>query len=286
MRALAAVVLIAFFISLTIFSIGTWSCDQAPKPDSQTQQAKQADKKTCVTFYGTFVAGLQDTGKFIHDFHQETVAIATVVIAIFTIILGIFTISLAHSTDKAASVAEQALKKLERAFIYNSKIEWKGFLREGAPWGDDVGWIFTVEWHNNGATQARRFLNHFNWEVFLNDFDSDLPPDFSFRDMGRAAAGATYIAPKHRTLSEHLPITADILAAVSVNQLRLFVWGWATYEDIFGAPHETQFCFELDRIDGDPYDIPRAQDAKPEIFFNFRVCGRHNCADEDCNQEA
>jgi hypothetical protein len=142
--------------------------------------------------------------------------------------------------------------------------------------------MFTTEWRNNGPTQARRFLNHTNWEVFRDESNEDLPAAFEFRDMGFPARGATFIAPSVSTLSEHLPIDANILEAVRVGQLRLLYWGWVTYEDIFGAKRQTQFCFELNRIDGDPYDVPIEPDKPTKIFFNFRVCGRYNCADEDC----
>lgn len=167
------------------------------------------------------------------------------------------------------------------------KIEWKAAKRIGAPWGEDVGWAFTIEWRNSGQTRARNFSSHVNWDTYL-DFEGDLPPDFAFEDKGKPQAGAAYVPPNDSTLSDVLFISAPILDAVRTGQLRLYVWGWTTYRDIFpnSPDRETQFCFELNRIDGNPFEFPIDEATKPTIFFNFRVCGQHNCADEDCNQAA
>jgi hypothetical protein len=144
-----------------------------------------------------------------------------------------------------------------------------------------------AEWHNSGATQAKHFLTHISWNHWLW-FDGDMPPDFVFVDIGQPSPGAGFVPPKSSILSTHLPIEAAILEATRVKQIRLYIWGWVTYRDIFDSTddRETQFCFELDRVDGDPYDIPTAQDEKARIVFNFRICGRYNCADDDCNKEA
>ncbi len=89
-----------------------------------------------------------------------------------------------------------------------------------------------------------------------------------------------------RVIAVFTVIEAPILEAVRTGNLRLFVWGWAAYRDIFPdtPERETQFCFELNRVDGAPYEMPLDEATKPTIYFNFSSRGRHNCADEDCNQ--
>jgi hypothetical protein len=215
------------------------------------------------------------------------ISFGTVILAAFTTILGAATILLWRATRKLVAGAELTSEQQLRAYVHNRKVEWKAGRRVGAPWGDDLGWVFSIEWHNSGPTRARHFLSHINWEPFLS-FEGDLPDRFHFGDTGEPQAGPSYVAPKDSTKSAALFIEASTLDAVRVGHLRLFLWGWATYFDIFSATlqRETQFCFELDRIDGNPYDIPLDAVTPPAIFFNFRVCGSYNCADEDCNQEA
>jgi hypothetical protein len=188
------------------------------------------------------------------------------------------------STRIAADTSREALTKLERAFVYNKGLEWKAYVNSVRK---DRGWVFTAEWHNGGTTQAKHFLTHISWDTWLW-FDGDMPADFVFMDKGQPSPGASFIPPKSSLFSSHLLIEAAILEATQHKQIRLFIWGWVTYRDIFDSTNnrKTQFCFELDRIDGDPYIIPLTQDEKPTIFFNFRVCGRYNCADDDCNKGA
>jgi hypothetical protein len=217
-------------------------------------------------------------GTFTHDNAEAIIAAFTIILALSTIFLWVATRDAARAGNRTAVVAEQALTKLERAFVYNSVINWKAFLEINRQGKENVGWAFMVKWGNTGATIARTFLNHVSWSAWVR-FDGDLPSGFIFEDIGPQDTSPRFIAPKGALLSAHLPIEACILEAVRVGHLRLFMWGWVTYRDIFDSTieRETQFCFELDRIDGDPYEIPRTQDAVPHIFFNFRVCGRYNC---------
>jgi hypothetical protein len=219
-------------------------------------------------------------GGFVHNNAEGIIAIFTIILAFSTIFLWAATRDLVHAGRNTASIQL-------RAYVHNRQIEWKAGRRIGSPWGDDIGWTFSFEWHNSGPTRARRYLNHVSWNTYVA-FEGDLPPEFVFDDTGQPMAGPVYIPPEGSTWSEPLYVEAAILEAVRVKQLRLFVWGWCTYRDIFpqSDDRETQFCFELNRVDGDPYEHPPDAATKPTIFFSFRSVGRHNCADEDCNQEA
>jgi hypothetical protein len=276
--------LVVLAITFSFWGIGSWSCNQPPIQNGEQKYSDQAKHDDCTTLYGTFVAGLHNVSVFVHVFNEEIVSISTLVIAIFTLVLGLFTISLSTSTRIAANTAREALTKLERAFVYRKGIEWKAYLNSIR---NDRGWMFTTEWNNSGATQAKEFLTHISWGTWLW-FEGDMPPDFAFVDVGDPSPGASFIPPKGSISSSGIPVEAAILEAIRFRHIRLFIWGWTTYRDIFenDKKRETQFCMELDRVDGDPYDIPTAQDERARIFFNFRICGRHNCADDDCHKEA
>jgi len=106
MRSLAAIFLVAFFILLVIFSIGSLSCKQFPKPDSETQKTENHSPQNCSSLYGVFAAGLSNSRLFVHIYDKEIVAASTFIIAVFTVVLGLFTVSLAKSTRLVANTAE------------------------------------------------------------------------------------------------------------------------------------------------------------------------------------
>ena len=189
--------------------------------------------------------------------HDDWIAAGTLVIAVFTAVLGTGTLVLVRDGRRHS---ERQL----RAFVFPKASSGK---------------------HNNGPTQGRKFSSHVSWEPWVH-FEGDLPPDFAFEDKGKPGR-PRYIAPNGDVFGHHLPIQSCILSAVQGGNLRLFIWGWATYWDIFEGTkiHTTRFCFELDRIDGDPYRVPTEPGELPTIFFNFRTCERYNCADEDCAEE-
>jgi hypothetical protein len=202
MRSAAAAFLVIFFIVFSFWGVGSWSCNQPKKQNSEAQQRDDTKHNNCATPYGAIIVGLHDTGDFVHIFHEEIVAVSTVVIAIFTLILGVFTINLSKSTRIAADTAREALTKLERAFVYSKGLGWKAYLN---PVSNDRGGVFTAEWHNGGTTQAKHFLTHTSWDTWLW-FDGDMPADFVFVDKGQPSPGASFIPPKSSLLSTHLPI--------------------------------------------------------------------------------
>jgi hypothetical protein len=204
-------------------------------------------------------------------------------------LLVLFTFTLWWSTNGLVKEAKESSTRQLRAYVHPStpQIEWKAFNRSGAPWGNDTGWVFTHGWENFGSTPAHDVMMHISWDTY-SSFNGDLPPGFDFVDIGSQGSGGRLIGPKGKVLTEHLQIESNILEAVQMGHVRLFMWGWLSYRDSFkNTPvRKTQFCLELNRVDGDPYVIPSKPDEKPTIFFNFRICERHNCADEGCNQEA
>jgi hypothetical protein len=247
MRAIAAVFLIAFLITLTIFAIGTWSCNQPPKADGETQQAENARKEHCATFYGTFVAGLHDSGDFIHSYHQETVAVATVIIAIFTVILGLFTVSLAQSTRiaaVAAKVSADALIQAERAHVH-IKILSQNFLDQlqkldgNGHLGPDAkaSLPFTVEYafKNYGKTPA--IIKEVNRDIILQVNFSPaslfIPVDLPTTERVLGSGDQTEPLKCMRT-NLIVRELRDVIRAHS----SLWFYGRITYDDIFGIGHE------------------------------------------------
>jgi hypothetical protein len=178
MRSLAAVFLLAFFILLAIFSIGSWSCQSSPKPNSETQKTEDSSPKDCSTFYGTFIAGLSDSGLFVRTYDKEIVAVSTVVIAAFTVILGLFTVSLARSTrvaanaaEKSAKVAQEALVGVERPILLISMPP--GQAKVPSHWLDPQKPTYGIVVENVGKQIATLISGNAN---FIIQKDSLLPP--------------------------------------------------------------------------------------------------------------
>jgi hypothetical protein len=204
--------------------------------------------------------------------HEWLTALSTVVIAIFTATLWWSTRGMLQATNRSASIAKEALVKLERAFIAPGDFS----VRQGQVGQQVAEYEFILSWVNSGSTAAREFLTHINWDTFL----TDIPPDFPFTDMGTRILQPIFVSPKTTTKSIPLMIDVAIIEAVRVGHIRLFFYGWVTYRDIFeGTPqHITKFCNELYRVDGDPYGT-----VPPQILtWHFRPYTRNNCVDEDC----
>jgi hypothetical protein len=201
-------------------------------------------------------------------------------------LLFLATLGLWYATWRLVRGADKTAERQLRAYVHVGEFGWKAFRRTGAPWGPDTGWGFWLPYENFGATPARDVISHISYDTFL-PFDGDLPSDFSFAPVGEPGAGGGLIGPKGRIVSDLLEIESNLLDAAASHQTRLFVFGYVSYRDVFeGAPERrTEFCYELDRVLGDPYLIPSSSDDEGAIFFHFRLCGRYNRIDEDCEKE-
>jgi hypothetical protein len=75
------------------------------------------------------------------------------------------------------------------------------------------------------------------------------------------------------------------LVAVSERRKHLYVWGIARYNDVLPKTQEhlTKFCVYASNLSGDPMRPWHAADNPFEIMFV--TYHRHNCADEDCENQ-
>src|ERR1700728_3838687 len=108
MRSITAAVLVLLLIIVGLFGIGSWSCNQPPKPDGEPERSQHAIAEYCPTYYGTLIVGLYNVGPFVKSNKDEITAASTFIIAIFTAILGTFTVTLSRSTRIAANAAKRS----------------------------------------------------------------------------------------------------------------------------------------------------------------------------------
>ena len=234
MRALLTTLLVAAAIILAIFVIGSWSCDQPPKPHGETQKSEQSAAEHCSTSYGIFEIGLFDIGPFVHANHEEITAASTAIIAIFTIILGVFTVSVSNST-RATAVG---FMSAERPHMIISELKVSGL--NSPPADGKIPLTITFRITNFGRTPA--FAKQMSLHLYFMD---KLP-----RDLHQEVREINGVTAPDRWWGTEWPTTVeaplDRIERVKSGEFGIFVYGCFKYEDIFERPHETGFAYSLD----------------------------------------
>jgi hypothetical protein len=185
---------------------------------------------------------------------------ATVILAIATVALVIATIGLVVM----AILQSRDIRTTQRAFVFVKK-----FNLDVITVADEPGWWVSVEWENSGSTPTREFFNRINVKTFVEEPGSD----YTFPDQPSGDAIRGMIGPKAIEHSAIAKIPFSVIEGVRTKQRRLFVWGWAEYDDIFdGAPaHRIEFC---DELTVDSTGMPTR-----------RMYRRHNGADGECERK-
>jgi hypothetical protein len=140
------------------------------------------------------------------------------------------------------------------------------------------GRMFSPTLENGGNTSAFDVLNRVNDNGSIGF--SNLPRGFKYPDNPRTAhrlfptedvREGPFILAAHKPIGGGVvPIGDEVLQRVNEGKSYVYFWGWATYRDIFGCHHKTEFCSQLVGVN--------SQDGK----FMFKTCPEHNCADQDC----
>lgn len=218
MRFLAIMLLVIFAVIFVFWGMGSWSCNQPPKPNGEAQQSDGTKHENCTTLYGTVVVGLHDAGDFVHVFREEIVAVSTFFIAIFTVILSVFTVSLAHATKRTA----EHIPRVERAYVHGGP--GQGRLVQAAT---NTALHLTITINNFGKTPA--FVKDICWDV--HDNTAFRSPDFTknrkYLDMF-IKDGVIYKTPVE-------------IQITTVSLLYLLI----RYEDMFGGLHETGLTYRI-----------------------------------------
>jgi hypothetical protein len=157
--------------------------------------------------------------------------------------------------------ADRNAMTTQRAFVYISELA-------GNTTGTDVK--ISPIWANSGPTPTRRLRISTNWKAshgeLRPDFDINYvrPPENLFLGPGSKAEFGTIFIPMR-----------DVQAA-SEQRLHLYVWGRATYEDMFEGtqPHFFEFCHRVDVAGQTP----------GSIVLSFAQFGLSNGSDADSRQ--
>jgi hypothetical protein len=163
-----------------------------------------------------------------------------------------------RSLRRSATLTERNMTTAQRAFIYLGSLTWSV-----------AGANIKVNpvWANSGTTPTRSLRISTNWRASHGELPADYvfsyvrPPERLFLGPnGRAEVGAMLIPMR------------DIQAAIE-ERVHIYVWGRATYEDIFEGtePHFVEFCYRLEATGATPNNVA----------LTFTHYGVHNRSDED-----
>jgi hypothetical protein len=110
-------------------------------------------------------------------------------------------------------------------------------------------------------------------------FNGDIPASFDFPDLDERAELWISLAPNSWLGGFVFNISREELISCIGGRRRIFIWGWADYNDVFPSTprHRTEFCYEI-TVGQDPSTGPIEQSISASQY------GRHNAADEECQR--
>ena len=251
---------------------------------------------------------------------NRTIAIATVVIAVATVFTWLEVHEGGKQTDRIVAASESIQRAIRRgnrqnkaaieatlaqsqkamevsnaqskaaldATIAQSRLDQRAFVNFGKSMKDNAilvagkndvqEWEFWPRLGNSGNTPTRNARMRANF-LYL---PTVLAANFNFPDLGEPIPPSPFgLGPKEQDITGPLlnvPETA--IQDVRNKTMHLYFWGWLTYRDVFSQTplHVSMFCMELSDVRGQLV-------GGTTVTFNYTLCPRHNCADEECDGE-
>jgi hypothetical protein len=172
----------------------------------------------------------------------------------------------AESAEFAVKTMEATAAREQRAYVFV-----KAVAVQSEPIDRFVRRAICIALENTGATATRHLITSLNWA----QFQPDIPADFHFPDGRQDPA---LLGPRQSMDIRLADIPTDALVNAEQDSHKLYVWGWAEYNDVFANTprHRTEFCFRL-LVHGDP--------ASDQCRFGTSLHGKHNAADDDCSKK-
>jgi hypothetical protein len=151
-----------------------------------------------------------------------------------TIILAWFTFWLWRSTRNLVRDSRLSTMVAQRAFVFWIDYQETRTEEPGTT-------ILLFKWKNSGATPTRRLIHHVNWQPFDS---KGIPDNFTFPDTADTKSANGFFGPKAVHYALPIDIPQERIIAASEGRCRIFIWGWAEYNDVFGGTerHRTEFC--------------------------------------------
>ena len=176
---------------------------------------------------------MEELIQFLDQHGASVTAIGTVAIAAFTIVLALVTNRQARLTKKAFITTAQAfifLEDFDPRFATQRSVGRLTALRD---------FVVKPRWKNSGETPTKDLLIDVNWEII----HGDIPDGFNYPYTANPLR--TLIGPKANEWSDPIRVPDEKINAALNDQGRFYIWGRATYRDIFEQKHCTQFCYRV-----------------------------------------
>ncbi len=164
-------------------------------------------------------------------------------------------------------------RAVNRAFVFIECIKYTSHIDMRSK---KIFWRFVPVWVNTGNTPTRCLRINVNFDLR----DTSLPDDFLYPQKGQNVP--TLIGPKASIQGSHIDIPGDVLLQVQSGSKYLYIWGSATYCDVFDGSkkHVTKFCRAVRNITGDP--MQSFNSSNNIVGMTFAHHTQHNCMDDDC----
>jgi hypothetical protein len=189
---------------------------------------------------------------------------------LFAGIVGIIVaICTLKAIERQADLMESSLVAVQRAFVFPKGVESTVHIVDAAT-NKTTEWHLWIPWENSGLTPTKALEIHVNWLSQKHP----LPKGYDFPDLD--PKNTLYVlGPKATTSCGPLKIPAQDLVGVKKGTHHLYIWGRATYRDVFKQTitHVTKFCWKITDVLGDP--------TSDKVVIHFAAHDEHNCADED-----
>ena len=198
-------------------------------------------------------------------------AIFTVLIFFATVAYSVIALLQWTSMRESNKINRDSLVAVQRAFIsFSVHVIPYATVPQNNRDRIPVIWQFDVPITNSGNTPTQS-LQHAVHAVVLKD---KISQSFDFNDFKNG--NAMFIGPKDSPVSKTNPIPIANIANSWKGTEHIYIYGWASYHDIFpNTPlHITKFCYELS-VGGNP-----ESSTIPPTWY--AITPIHNCADDEC----
>jgi hypothetical protein len=168
----------------------------------------------------------------------------------------------------------ESYTRVQRAFVFPAEYVFR-IEKADRMIGINAVWI------NGGDTPTRNL----QLSITLGRRDAPLPPDFDFRSDDRTIYSGhplpILVLGPHASASaiRHVEIPFNAVPDINSGRELAYLWGYARYHDVFGAPHLTRYCVQITSIEID------VGGNTSNVSGSVIPCDRGNCADEECEAE-
>jgi hypothetical protein len=168
----------------------------------------------------------------------------------------------------------ESYTRVQRAFVFPAEYVFRLERAERR-----IG--INVVWKNGGDTPTRSL----NISITEERRKAALPSDFDFLSDDQKIYGGhplpILVLGPHATVSaiRGAEIPFGAVPDIDSGGELLYLWGYARYHDVFGAPHITRYCMQITSIKTD------FAGSSSDVTGAYISCDRGNCADEECEGE-